>query len=97
MTDTYLHWLPEADHDIDRLYEFLYEKNPPAAMRSMEAIQKGANQLKITPEIGQPMNDELQRRELFIPFGAGAYVLRYRVYDNTLVIIRVWHSKENRS
>ena len=43
------------------------------------------------------MNDETGRRELVISFGAGAFVLRYMwdKYD-TVVIIRVWHSRENR-
>ena len=31
-----------------------------------------------------------------IPFGAGAYVLRYRVHDDTVVVIRVWHNREAR-
>jgi len=35
-------------------------------------------------------------REFFIPFGASAYLLRYRIHDDTLVVIRVWHSREAR-
>ena len=31
-----------------------------------------------------------------IPFGIGAYVLRYRIHDETVVVIRVWHSREVR-
>jgi len=42
------------------------------------------------------MEDDTGRRELFIPFGASAYVLRYRIHDDTLVVIRVWHSREER-
>jgi plasmid stabilization system protein ParE len=44
------------------------------------------------------MQDETGRRELFIPFGASAYVLRYMQEDkDTVVVVRVWHSREIRS
>jgi len=44
------------------------------------------------------MSDNTGRRELFMPFGAGAYVLRYMLENNdTVVIIRVWHTKEDRT
>jgi plasmid stabilization system protein ParE len=31
------------------------------------------------------------------PFGRGAYVLRYRIDDDAVVVLRVWHSREERS
>lgn len=42
------------------------------------------------------MNDDTGRREIFLAFGAGAYVLRYRIDGDTVVIIRAWHSREKR-
>jgi plasmid stabilization system protein ParE len=91
-----IRWLPEALSDIERLYRFLYEKNPEAAARAAATILQGANQLKSIPSAGRPMPDETSRREWFIAFGAGAYVLRYRLDKSVIVIIRVWHSRENR-
>lgn len=90
-------WLPEALADVERLYAFLHEKSPDAAARAARVILDGADLLQSIPEIGRPMNDETGRRELVISFGAGAFVLRYMwdKYD-TVVIIRVWHSRENR-
>jgi plasmid stabilization system protein ParE len=90
-------WLPAALQDIERLYEFLVEKDPSAAARAMEIVLEGAQRLQDMAEIGRPMNDDTGRRELFLPFGAGAYVLRYRLAGETLVIIRVWHSREHRA
>ena len=44
------------------------------------------------------MDDDTGRRELVVSFGAGAYVLRYmRDENDTVVLIRVWHSKEKRT
>lgn len=91
-----LRWLPAAFQDIERLYEFLVEKDPNAAARAMEIILDGAEGLEDMPEIGKPMNDDTGRRELYIPFGTGAYVLRYKLDGETVVIIRVWHSREHR-
>jgi plasmid stabilization system protein ParE len=37
------------------------------------------------------------RRQAFLNFGAGAYVIRYRRDDEAnVVIVRVWHSREKR-
>jgi toxin ParE1/3/4 len=89
-------WLPEAVEDLERLREFLMDKNPPAAKRAAQTILKGAKKLADFPAIGRPMNDGTERRELFEPFGSGGYVLRYMTEDQTVFIIRIWHTKEER-
>ncbi|MEW6735854.1 MAG: type II toxin-antitoxin system RelE/ParE family toxin [Acidobacteriota bacterium] len=90
-------WLPEALADVERLHVFLKEKNLEAAARAARTILEGAELLKTSPRIGRPMPDESGRRELFVSFSAGAYVLRYMQEDeDTVVIIRVWHSREKR-
>ena len=44
------------------------------------------------------MDDDTGRREWVVSFATGAFVLRYmRDKNDTVVIIRVWHSKENRT
>jgi plasmid stabilization system protein ParE len=90
-------WLAEAIVDFERLFMFLENKDTNAAARVANCILKGSSILKSSPRIGRPMSDDTGRRELFVNFGAGAYVLRYILEnDNSVVIIRVWHSKENR-
>jgi plasmid stabilization system protein ParE len=89
-------WLPEAIADIERLHAFLHEKSPGAASRAAKAILEGANFLKSTPGAGRLMPDESGRKELILPFGSGAYVLRYMLEEDSVVIIRVWHSREHR-
>jgi len=89
-------WLPEALEDTKRLRLFLEDKNTAAAARAGRVLQAGAKHLADFPEIGHPMNDGTDRRELFLPFGTGGYVLRYITDQKTVVIIRAWHSKENR-
>lgn len=90
-------WLPEALQDVQRLYHFIHQKNQDAAKRMASVIMEGAQLLATSPAIGRPMADGTGRRELFIPFNAGAYVLRYMIEnETTAVIVRVWHSKEER-
>ena len=90
-----LRWLPEALADLERLHRFLHDVSPEAARRAAGTILAGADQLQDHPRIGRPLEDG--RREWFIPFGVGAYILRYRLdTDGNPVVIRVWHSRENR-
>lgn len=92
-----LKWLPEALDDLERLFAFLQEKSPDAAARAAQTILEGADLLLTSPRLGCLMPDATQRRELFIPFASGAYVLRYILEeDDTPIIIRVWHSRELR-
>jgi plasmid stabilization system protein ParE len=92
-----LKWLPEAVDDFERLYFFLLDKDTDAANNAARNMLKGADLLKVTPRIGRPMPDEGDRRELFLAFGAGAYVIRYKLESaDMVVIIRIWHSRENR-
>ena len=92
-----LKWLPEAVDDLERLLAFLRERSPEAVARAARAILEGADFLLTSPRLGRSLPDRTGRRELFIPFGSGAYVLRYILEDDdTPVIIRVWHSRELR-
>jgi plasmid stabilization system protein ParE len=94
---TKLEWLPEALEDVERLHEFLRSKDVEAANQCVVTILEGVKLLKASPRIGRPMSDEMRQRELFMSFGAGAYVLRYRLDDTeAIIIVRVWHSRENR-
>jgi plasmid stabilization system protein ParE len=89
-------WLPEALDDLRRLFDFLKDKNPDAASRAAQAIRRGADSLAAFPYSGRPMGDGTGRRERFVSFGTGSYVLRYALDDRRPVILRVWHSREQR-
>ena len=89
-------WLPEALEDTERLRLFLADQNPQAAARAGHVLEKGAKLLARFPELGHPMNDGTNRRELFMPFGSGGYILRYLIDRQAVVIIRAWHTKEER-
>ena len=95
-------WLQEAQDDFERVFNFLLSANANAALKLIDQIEQASSLLKEHPFIGALMqvkvgDDDTKRRELFIPFGAGAYVIRYRVIAERIIIVRVWHSRELRT
>ena len=88
----------EAVLGLDRLDLFLRPVNPRAANRFQDAIWSAFQLLKQQPLAGRPWPHRGAQniRELFVPFGKRAYVLRYRVAERELVIARIHHSQENR-
>lgn len=89
-------WRERALGDIDRLYGFIFEKDNEAAAKAARVILRGSSLLEESPRLGRPMADSTGRRELFIPFGSGYYVLRYFLTNDTVIIVRVWHGREDR-
>lgn len=89
-------WLPEAVRDLERLREFIEPKHPPAARQAALSIVEAAKNLKTHPDRGRPVGVLEDFRDVFIPFGSGAYVLRYRCVEDAVVVVRVWHSREDR-
>lgn len=90
--------LPEARQDLRRLQGFLLVRNPLAAEKAMMAIKTGFVRLQENPRLGIVMEERPTDRQLFIPFGNSAYILRYRLDEEqeTLFVVRVWHGREER-
>jgi plasmid stabilization system protein ParE len=85
-----------AQADLLRLHAFLTHKNPDAAQRAVSAIVRAIDSLDLFPDRGKP-SAVASARELIVPFGQSAYVVRY-VHDaerEELVVLRVWHSRES--
>lgn len=89
-----LRFTPEAVEDLVRLRTFVEEKNPTAAQRIAKDLLLGMEKLKVFPEIGLKVERafEPQRiRDLFV----GNYTVRYLIGDGEIVVLRIWHGKEN--
>ena|SRR3990167_2851091 len=88
-------WLDSAVNDVVRLRKFIAAENPSAAKKAAAAIKVAAALLIKTPAIGKPVPDLSPYRDLLTRFGAGGYVIRYRVYLDTVYIVHVRHYREN--
>jgi plasmid stabilization system protein ParE len=89
-----LRFSPESVDDLSRLRKFIEEKNPAAAQRIANDLLLGLEKLKIFPEIGLNVERSFEPgriRDLFI----ANYIVRYLIGDGEVVILRVWHGKEN--
>jgi plasmid stabilization system protein ParE len=84
---------PEADADLDRLFDFLLDraKTVEDAMRAheaVEAIRTAANShLSITPYSYRKVGQRPTLRELIVPFGSSGYILRFDIRTPELVLI----------
>ncbi|MCP4947705.1 MAG: type II toxin-antitoxin system RelE/ParE family toxin [Aestuariibacter sp.] len=89
-----LRFTPEAVEDLVRLRTFIEKTNPTAAQRIAKDLLLGIEKLKVFPEIGLKVERafEPQRiRDLFV----GNYIVRYLIGDGEIVVLRIWHGKEN--
>ena len=81
---------------LERCRKFLATKNPHAAKRAGRAILGGFAALESDPDIGRPLHDLPELRELTIAFGDTGYVALYRhdVKTQTVYILAFRHQKE---
>ena len=93
---TRLQWLPEARDDLQRLHDFIAPHSEKAAGKAVSRLLQAAKSLTEHPEKGRPWGHEPGIRELPVRFGAKGYVIRYRVHNESVIVIRVWHALESR-
>jgi plasmid stabilization system protein ParE len=90
---------PEAVADLRRLHDFVAEQNPLAARRLSKSLRDGIKRLKQFPRMGRRVR---QSADVWAPeeirdWVTGTYIARYLLLDETIVILRIWHQKENRT
>ena len=88
-------WSATARSDLIRLREFIQPHNSRAAKKSSDKILKAAKLILDNPAIGKPIEGR-QDYELVTPFGQNSYILRYQIIEQNIVILKVWHSREDR-
>ncbi|MBY5810834.1 type II toxin-antitoxin system RelE/ParE family toxin [Rhizobium leguminosarum] len=82
--------------DLDRLADFLIERDPDLAERALNAIQKALMIIQDFPLMARRASaDDPLLRELVVPFGSGGYVILFKVMNETSVIVlAVRHQRE---
>jgi plasmid stabilization system protein ParE len=86
-------WANAALDDIEATHTYIARFNPFAARRVVEAIVIAGDSLATFPHRGR-RGIEPGQRELTV---IHPYVLVYRVGNDAVEIIRVWHGSRNRS
>jgi plasmid stabilization system protein ParE len=85
-----------AARGLERCRRFLVEAGPRATMRAAEAIERQFELLESAPEMGRPLAEMPELRELLIAFGDSGYVALYRYLpaENVVFILAFRHQKE---
>ena len=83
----------EAVSDLSRLRDFIAQHDPGSALRISSSLLEAINNLAMFPRMGHPVTRapaSLPVRDLIV----GRYVVRYLLTTQRIVILRVWHHKE---
>jgi toxin ParE1/3/4 len=86
-----LKWSAFAVEDRDRIFEYLAERNPLAALEVDDRFDQSVERLLPHPQVGRPGRVE-GTRELVV---AGTpYIAAYRVSRDEIVILRLLHGAQ---
>jgi plasmid stabilization system protein ParE len=85
---------PGALSDLDRLDRFLRETNPAAANRMLAVVNTAFLRLAENP-FDSPSRTTASIRARVVRFGKGGYVCLYRVQEQSVVIARLFHARED--
>lgn len=87
-------WSSAGWTDVDRLHEFLAERDADSADVAFDRIVNSPAMLLDFPRLGPRLSefDPREVRELRV----GAYVLRYELRGVEIFVLRVFHARENR-
>jgi plasmid stabilization system protein ParE len=85
---------PAARRDMLRFERSLSRHSPRAALRMFDLITARVLSLGAQPLKGVARASGM--RELYAKFGKSAYVIRYRVTDDAVIVTRIWHGRQNR-
>ena len=88
----------EARSDFVRLRAFIAEHGPTAAERAARRLIQGIKRLVRHPRLGKRVGiapGQIAPEEIR-DWLVGDYVIRYLIANDQLIVLRLWHGKENR-
>lgn len=87
-------WSSKALSDLVRLYEFLSVKNKQAAANTIQSLSAAPDRLREQARIGEKL-EEFDPREVR-RIVVGRYEMRYEIQDTIIIVLRIWHTREDR-
>ena len=81
-----VHWSGRAKAELDSIISYLMQFDPAAAARITAKLMACADSLQVFPRRGMPIGRGLRRITTVYP-----YVIRYRILDEWIEIVRVYH------
>ena len=88
-------WTPQALSDVQRVYRFLFGKDPHAARRAIRTIKDEVKILERQAFVGRLVEGmDPEFREWPIPYGNSGYVVIYRCDIEETVLLAIRHQRE---
>ncbi|MGH8683613.1 MAG: type II toxin-antitoxin system RelE/ParE family toxin [Burkholderiales bacterium] len=89
-----LRWTSKAHSDLVRLYDFLLPVSPPAAARAVRQLIAGVKRIPAHPRLGVRLPEFVPRevRRVLV----GDYEIRYELTENDVLVLRIFHTREDR-
>jgi plasmid stabilization system protein ParE len=87
-------WTPEALADLERVVAFLRPVAPIAARHTLQRLRASALMLRDQPCLGRLIG-RLGGRDIR-RIRSGSYEVRYMLAADSIVILRLWHTREDR-
>lgn len=86
----------EALDDLERIFEFNFERDPPTALEHIDKIRGAVMILDAHPEIGRALGRGSTLRELVISHGKTGYIALYDYspVERLVRIVAVRHQRE---
>lgn len=85
---------PRAELDFEAQVKWLQLHSPGAGRAAAIRIVEMIGLLSDFPEIGQVVHGVIRDKQ--IQFGRDGFVIRYRLSDRTITVLRIFHSRQDR-
>jgi toxin ParE1/3/4 len=88
----------DARSDLVRLRAFIAKHDPAAAERVAQRLIQGIERLLRHPRLGRRVRsgpDQMAPEEIR-DWPIGDYVVRYLITEDRIIVLRMWHGKEQR-
>lgn len=82
--------------DLERIFEFHFERDPPTALDPIDKIRSAVTVLDMHPRIGRPIGAGSTLRELIISQGKTGYVALYEYspVEKLIRVLAIRHQRE---
>jgi len=87
-------WTPAAADDLDQIAGYLKEHHPDYAQSTVRELYETIRSLRDFPQRGRPGRVEGTRELVFAPL---PYIAIYRLRNNAIEVLRIWHAATDRS
>ena len=91
-----LEWSAAALADLNRFALFLQDRHPRLAAIVAQEILSKTEVLQAHPQLGHPVGRDGRYRQVVLEVLRAQYVFRYRIAGDRIVMMRVWHGREQR-